>query len=93
MIVLSVIVTAGLLSISCDGPTLPSISGTPGSANITVRIGKVGSLAKLADISFAMLCVRLSAPGETNIFDTIALSGNGSTTVAKPYDDLASLKA
>lgn len=86
------IVVTVLFAMSCNNPTRPQNSNLPGSANITVQIGKVGALAKRADINFAKLCVALSASAETTIFDTIAISGNSSTIISKTYDNLASLK-
>jgi hypothetical protein len=86
------ITVAILFAISCSSPTPPQNTDLQGSANITVHIGKVGALAKRADINFAKLCVTLSVSGETTIFDTISISGNTSTTVSKTYDNLASMK-
>ncbi len=81
---------------ACGSKTQPPTSSLPngesGSANITVKIGNVGSLAKSATIEFAKLCVSLSASGETPIYDTIPISGNGTNTVSKTYGPLASLK-
>jgi hypothetical protein len=71
---------------------MPVAKGDPGSANITVKVGNVGTMAKRLDISFSKLIISLSAPGEAAIFDTFPLSGNGQTTISKTYADLVSLK-
>jgi Alpha-tubulin suppressor and related RCC1 domain-containing proteins len=55
-------------------------------------MGKVGMLAKNADISLAKLCVFFSTSGEAGIFDTIPISGNGQINVTKTYEGLASQK-
>jgi hypothetical protein len=82
---------AGLLTVFCENPPLPPSSDT-GAANITAKIGRVGTLSKRADISFAKLCIALSANGEISVFDTIPISGNGANTVSKTYESLAALK-
>ncbi len=79
-------------SSNSKNPTSSVPNGESGSANITVKIGNVGSLAKSATIEFAKLCVSLSASGEAPIYDTIPISGNGTNTVSKTYGPLASLK-
>jgi len=63
----------------------------PGSANISISIGKVGSLGKIRNIELSKLYLTLSAPGETTIRDSFSLSGNAGGTYAKTYSNLASL--
>jgi len=72
--------------------TSPAAQNT-GSASVTIAVGKVGALAKMrtvADIQLAKLCVSFTAPGAASVYDTIALSGNGASTVVKTYPGLAS---
>jgi len=90
----AVIIMTGLMAFYCSNRPQPLQPDTkaPGAATITVKTGKVGSLAKAADISLSKLCVSLSAEDETTVYDTIAMSGNGSTTVTKTYGNLASMK-
>jgi hypothetical protein len=64
----------------------------PGSATLSITTGRVGMLAKNADISLARLCVSLSAPDETTLFDTANLTGFNEQTVTLSFNTLASLK-
>jgi alpha-tubulin suppressor-like RCC1 family protein len=78
--------------LSCSkNPGPVSTPYEPGTANITFQIGKVGVLGKKATIQLSKLYIMLSAPGETSIYDTVDLSGNGSETFTKSYVNLASL--
>jgi N-acetylneuraminic acid mutarotase len=89
------LIMSAVAFVSCstnNNPASASKSGVSGSASIAIRLGSVGSLAKKTDISLTNLYIKLSAPEEITVLDTISLSGNGSTTVSKTYNNLASLK-
>jgi hypothetical protein len=83
---------AAISLFNCENPTPLPNDNPSGGANITIKMGKVGALAKRTDIEFSRLCIALSATGEATIYDTIPISGNGATSVNKTYEDLASLK-
>ena len=84
---------SGFILISCStGPNNPVDNNSPGSANVSVRVGNVGTMAKRHDISLSKLIISISSQGETPILDTFPLSGNGQMTVSKTYNNLASLK-
>lgn len=87
-------IVAALFFASCTNKDPVSIKSgeDPGSANISIAVGKVGVLGKRKDISLVKLCIRLSAPGEYPIFDTVQLSGSGPITVNETYSNLAALK-
>jgi len=83
---------SGFFLFSCSkSPNNPVDRSDPGSANITVEVGKVGVLGKIRNIELSKLYISLTAPGEIPIYDTINLSGNGQQTISKTYSDLASL--
>lgn len=69
------VITALLLS-SCADLTTPNSdtsNNPPGSATLSITTGRVGMLAKNADIALSRLCVSLSAPDETTRYDTAGL--------------------
>lgn len=82
-----------VLFYSCsDAPTnTPTQKSDPGSAAISIQVGRVGSLGKVRNVELKKLYLSLSAPGETTILDSADLSGNSGATVTKDYSNLASL--
>jgi uncharacterized protein (TIGR02145 family) len=70
-------------------PTVPEVTGY---AQVCVKIGRVGALAKKLAIELDTLFITLSAEGETSVNDKFPISGNTQQTVIKNYTDLASLK-
>jgi hypothetical protein len=52
-----------------------------GKVQVMVKLGKIGSLAKAAEISLDTLMLDLSATGEASIHQDIALSGHDQQTV------------
>lgn len=74
-----------------ENPTTPKKESGPGSANVNVKVGKVGKLGIVPEIELSKLYISLTAPGEATIYDTFTLSGNSETTIQKTYNDLASV--
>ena len=84
--------SAFLILNSCSNNiNTPIEQSEPGSANVSLNIGKVSTLGKNRSISLSKLYVALSATGETTRYDTFSLSGNGEQTINKTYNNLASL--
>ncbi len=76
-------------------PSGPQETSSGGNTTIQIQIGKVGALAKVAEIAeieLQTLFITLAAPDEDTILDTIAVNGNGQVLVNKVYSNLASLK-
>lgn len=90
---MSLIFFATLVLFSCSkAPNDPAADrNDPGSANISISIGKVGALGKIRNIELSKLYLTLSAPGETMITDSSSLTGNAGGMYAKTYSNLASL--
>jgi hypothetical protein len=66
--------------------------GQAGSANVTITLGKIGTLSKVAasaSISLCSLRVALTAAGETAINWTTPVSGSGPITVSRTFTGLA----
>jgi alpha-tubulin suppressor-like RCC1 family protein len=87
-------VVVSLFLFSCGGnhPTSPLTESEDGSANVSIKVGAVGALAKTAktaDIAMTRLIVSLAAAGQTAINDTFPLAGTSSTTINKTYENLA----
>ena len=82
-----------LLLTSCfdSNSTSTGMNGDFGDAKLNISTGRVGSLAKLADINLAELQIELSSPGQITIFDTLPLSGNAQSNNQAIYTGLASL--
>lgn len=89
--VISVVISFFIFSCN-NGPLTPPSTEDSGGANVNIKVGQAGSLAKTADIEFKKLCMSLSAIGENTIYDTIALSGYGQVIIPKVYTGLASQK-
>lgn len=64
---------------------------TTGTVSLTINCGKVGSVGQRA-INLEKLTITLEALGEQSVYDTIVLSGNGTSIVSKDYSALASEK-
>lgn len=65
--------------------------GQAGSANVTVQIGKIGTLSKTAASTPMALCslrVTLTASGETPIYWVTPISGTGPITVSRTVNGL-----
>ena len=85
------VVVALLFSCSTDHSVNPATAQPSGSADITIKVGAVGALAKSADIALAKLYIMLSSPGQAAISDSFSLSGTASATIKKTYTNMASL--
>lgn len=90
-------VLAALLSVSAcmrddSNPGTADPAAEPGSAQVLIRTGKIGRLAKKAAIELSRLEITLSAPGESTVVREFPLTGSGAATVSHTIPGLASLK-
>jgi len=79
-----VLVAAGVLLVGCFNTSPVSSGGDfsgKGQVQISIKIGKVGSLAKSAAIELDSLVVEFSAPGEAPTKRKFAISGNEQQSV------------
>ncbi|GEM_PF-5724502 len=63
-----------------------------GSAQVMIRTGKIGALAKGSSIELSILEVTLTAMGEPPITDSFPMSGSGTANFLHTFSELASLK-
>ncbi len=63
-----------------------------GVVNVSVKLGKIGSLGKIKCIEFDTLTLTLTAPGEDSFVSKIPISGKNQQVVTKTFSNLASLK-
>ncbi len=63
-----------------------------GDVNVSVKLGKIGSLGKIKCIEFDTLTLTLTAPGEDSVVAKMPISGKNQQIVTKTFSNLASLK-
>jgi hypothetical protein len=82
-----------LLIINCsdDSPVVPQPVQT-GSLKVKVHLSEVGKLAKRAAINLQFCQIKLYAPEEDTIVDSLPLSGNGQASLTTVFSNLASGK-
>lgn len=67
-------------------------SSGDGQSRVSVKLGKVGALRSIAELELASLTLTLSANGEDDIVDVVALSGNAQQVYNTSFSDMATLK-
>jgi len=82
---------AVLITCSLELPTIPSDNASR-SAELTIKMGAVGSLAKKNDITLDTLTITLVATGEDSIMSKSKLSGSSQQTVTQTFANIVSLK-
>jgi hypothetical protein len=94
-IITAIIAVWCIFSIGCNriGPSSAAGQEKPNSnvasAEISIDIGQVGTLAKRNNIELSRLIVFLTSPGEDTIWDTTSLSGTIGKTVYLTIGNLA----
>jgi hypothetical protein len=76
---------------SKEQPLSPA-GAAPGSANLTIDLGAVGSIAKRSVLSLDTLTIKLTAVGENPIIDLIQIGGSGRHVVTRSFSGLAPRK-
>jgi len=87
-----VIVLSSLMIFAGCSEAPTGFTADTGSADVTIRLGRVGSLGKtasIASITLTRVIVMITSGNDKGVADTIILSGNQGQTVMKTYGKLA----
>lgn len=60
-----------------------------GASEVSIHIGKIGSLAKCQAIDLNMLVLTISSPGNDTIRDTLSINGTGEIVIKTVVDSIA----
>jgi hypothetical protein len=91
-LLLGFVSTSIIIFFSCiNNPSTSVVDPETGTADISICVNKVGALGKTREIDLENLYIKLYAVDEDTIFDTVSISGHGTSTINRSYNDLVSL--